>query len=45
MDLVTIPYIPYQFLTSLCHTIYAPKLFSDVKDYVCLLVILGAGTL
>jgi hypothetical protein len=31
MDLVT---IPYQFLTSLCHTVYAPKLFSEVKNYV-----------
>ena len=31
MDLVT---IPYQFLTSLCHTIYAPKFFTDVKNYV-----------
>ena len=31
MDLVT---IPYQFLTSLCHTVYEPKLFDDVHAYV-----------
>ena len=31
MDLVT---IPYQFLTSLCHTFYEPKLFDDVKTFV-----------
>jgi hypothetical protein len=31
MDLVT---IPYQFLTSFCHTVYEPKLFTDVKSYV-----------
>lgn len=31
MDLVT---IPYQFLTSLCHTFYEPKLFEDVKTFV-----------
>jgi hypothetical protein len=31
MDLVT---TPYQFLTSLCHTVYEPKLFQDVKTYV-----------
>jgi hypothetical protein len=31
MDLVT---IPYQFLTSLYHTVYEPKLFCEVKNYV-----------
>ncbi|MGH7853042.1 MAG: sulfotransferase family protein [Candidatus Binatia bacterium] len=31
MDLVS---IPYQFLTSFCHTVYEPKLFLDVKTYV-----------
>ena len=31
MDLVT---IPYQFLGSLCHRIYDPKLFHGVKHYV-----------
>lgn len=31
MDLVT---IPYQYLTSLCHTTYARHLFDDVKTYV-----------
>ena len=31
MDLVT---IPYQFLSSLCQSIYAPKLFHGVSNYV-----------
>jgi sulfotransferase family protein len=31
MDLVT---IPYQYLSSLCHSIYDPKLFHGVKHYV-----------
>jgi sulfotransferase family protein len=31
MDLVT---IPYQFLTSLCRSVYEPGLFNDVKKYV-----------
>lgn len=31
MDLLT---LPYQFITSLCHTIYDRRLFDDVKTYV-----------
>lgn len=31
MDLVT---IPYQFLNTLCQTIYQPDLFHDVRDFV-----------
>ena len=31
MDLVS---IPYQFLASLCHTLYHPHIFRDVKNFV-----------
>ncbi len=31
MDLLT---IPYRFFTSLCHTVYEPRIFNDIKTFV-----------